>query len=221
MSLREHRARVGVAIVRKGRPMHNGAHIEADDIQRIVRRKGPATRLLGIDKWCNIENLSDHDVAHHAREMLSGKRPVPKSDRKPLDYVSRALLAYHGANPDAVEALISVASGIGLHDDHDDRWAEFGVILHDDETYKQINYAKIHSGKLTWIRQDDRAAIEFPAIPQALRIAAKGRALKDVISHRALDEMNIVITQSEALGFDTLQKSDAFCAFEVAITTSA
>lgn len=170
-----------------------GAGIDEDDAQRIAMNPERAERWLGIDVR-NIRVLTPDMVAEHAHEMLSGRRPVPASKRCRLDAVTRALIIHNGANADAVEALTSAARGLGLRDD-EDRWAVLRTSVANPEY--EVEEAQVDSGILSWNETEGRGTLRVPGIPEAIRIAARGRPLRDLVSHPALDALPLVIADSD------------------------
>lgn len=175
---------------------NNQHSIEIDDAQRITMYPDRANRQLGIGDFYEIDEITDEHVLFHTSEMLLGNRLVPDVTRASLDPVSRALLKHEGANPDAVEALISAARGLGFHDKDNERWALFGVDINEDAQEHNILESRIDSGSLTWIANQNGWTLQVGNIPETLRIAAVGRPLRDIVSHPALDVLPLMITGS-------------------------
>lgn len=68
--------------------------IEVDDAQRVAMHRDRGVRQLGIDAFHDANAITDEHVLQHARDMLSGYRPVPDATRASLDVVTRSLLAH-------------------------------------------------------------------------------------------------------------------------------
>lgn len=171
--------------------------IETDDAERVAMHPERGVRQLGIDAFHDADNLTDEHVLHHARDMLSGCRPVPHVARADLDVVTRALLAHRGADPDATEALISASRGLGLVDAEGERWALFGVDVDEDADIHNVREAQVYGDAFTWIANRAGWTIEVGGLPETIRIAAIGRDLRDIVSHPALDALPLVVTGSE------------------------
>lgn len=176
--------------------------IEDDDVDRLIMYFDRAEKHLGLEAYYT-EAPGEEDIHEHAYEMLAGKRPVPRVDRVKLDTVSRALLKYHGADPDAVEALVSAAHGLGLKDVHNDseRWALFGVHLDDLGECTGIQESRVDTGPLTWVATEQAYALHVPGLPDTIRTAVIGRRLNEIVSHPVLDLFRLVIDSSSSKAF--------------------
>lgn len=167
--------------------------IEPDDAVRISLYRDRAHHHLGIGDFHELDMITDEHVLFHARDMLSGCRPVPNVERCSLDPVSRALLAHAGADPDATEALVAASRGLGVIDQDGERWALFETASGPDGVVK-VREARVDTGPLTWVARgaDWSLRVEHP-MPATIRAAAVGRALGSIVSHPALDALPLVV----------------------------
>lgn len=176
--------------------------IEVDDAQRVAMHRDRGVRQLGIDSFHDANAITDEHVLQHARDMLSGYRPVPDATRAALDVVTRALLAHHGADPDATEALISACRGLGLRNVDGDRWALFGVDVDDDADIHAVRESQVYSGPLTWIANRNYWVLGVEGLPHTIMLAAIGRDLRTIVSHPALDGLPLLITGVSERAFE-------------------
>lgn len=163
--------------------------IDDDDVQRIARRlNGPSGDPLGIRRY-HDGTIDDEHVQEHAMEMMVGI--VPMLATMPaieMDPIASAILSHRGLRPEAVAALASAAGGLGLRDEEGDRIA----LIENPADWRGAPtsfYVILDDG----ITRYDQNGLHAPPLPETVLAAAVGMRLSDIVSHPALDPLDIVI----------------------------
>lgn len=159
---------------------------------------GVMAARLGVRPLATIE----HTFATYLREG----EDVPPDDYR-VDPVLAALFAHHGFSGRRLLRLNALSEGFGVVVRHDDGWtgtSEVEEIFHSVLTGR-VNVAEgvaIHSRTVSGTRtmQFDRTVLGH--VPHTMRAAWSGRRLRDLVSHPALDDIEIVVRGIEDFSED-------------------
>lgn len=166
--------------------------IEDDDVQRIVMRLHQDEDPLGF--------LETHDeityggVKAYTTRMLAGEVAVPENaPRIELDQVTTALLRHLGVDVDVVCAIEPVCNGVGLRNADDDRIAEITVTWTPANCSTDIHIV-VYADPLTWTCPD---LLRIPPLPHTILGLAEGLPLRRILTHPALDGLDLVVKRVE------------------------
>lgn len=161
--------------------------IQHDDAVRILRRIESGDDPLGMaPPDHDVLPMVEEEVRHHARRLLSGELEVPEDvPVTALDPITAHLLLHLGARPLAVAALCAAARGLGIVDDAGDNIATL---------MSTAPMTLVHADPLRW--DSSSGHLRVPALPETVVASLAGRRLADVVSHAALDALDIEIVSA-------------------------
>lgn len=156
-------------------PLHIGPlhYAEGDEQKKAIER-----RLAGVD-----ENMAG-DLRYEVEYQLEAN---PKKSI-PIDPLLAELLAYVGIDP-LVAVWLALQTGSLEIEDETTRW-QMAKINSTSGCGTYANDTQIVIGKTSW---DQNGRMYTDAIPVTSMVEAKGRMLRDVVSHPVLDREPMII----------------------------
>lgn len=164
--------------------------IEDDDAERIFM--GGEDRLISLGISNSADIVLEKEIKLYARDILASIVPVPeKAPKVQLDAVSCAILAHQDINAEAVCALAYSAGGVGIRNKDEDRVVLIEVSPPNDAGHKKVRRSYVVFSTLIWYQD---WTLEIPDIlPEAVMMMAEGKLLKTIVSHPALDALELEI----------------------------
>ena len=161
--------------------------INHDDAARLLHRMREGDDPLRLDREeTGGRPETTDDVRILARHMLAGAMPVPPDAGTILIApITAHLLRHMGADPLAAAALCHAAKGLDVVDIHEGE--KIAALM--SSTPVHIVYAD----PLRW--ESVPGSLIVPSLPETVMATLAGRRLAGVLSHPALDGLDIDITE--------------------------
>jgi len=207
---------------RHGQPVRPGP-VEVSDFStaklvEVVRSPGGDTIGFAANTPpCDVTLSVEDDLQAFTRKLLDGRIAVPAGHAMmPMNAVAARLIAHQGVHPVAVAALGSMIDIMTLV-----RGDDMRIMTHRD-----LAVCSVYAEGFSWTEMDIASirleGAEHRNTPASVLAAMIGRRLRDVVSHPAMDRLDVRIATAEPDEFgDMLNIGVVLDTRDVALTREA